>query len=36
VYPTVEQHRPKLLGGCSRAAYQKTDPDGVVAFETAL
>jgi imidazolonepropionase-like amidohydrolase len=36
VYPTVEQHRPKLLGGCSKAAYQKTDPDGVVAFETTL
>jgi imidazolonepropionase-like amidohydrolase len=36
VYPTVEQHRPKLLGGCSKTAYQKTGSEGVVAFETAL
>jgi imidazolonepropionase-like amidohydrolase len=36
VYPTIEQHRPKVLGGCSKPAYQKTRPDGAVAFETEL
>jgi imidazolonepropionase-like amidohydrolase len=37
VYPTLEQHRPKILGGCSKPAYQKTRPDdGDVAVETAL
>jgi cytosine/adenosine deaminase-related metal-dependent hydrolase len=36
VYPTVEQHRPKLLSGCSKAAYEKAGSDGVVAFGTAL
>jgi imidazolonepropionase-like amidohydrolase len=24
VYPTIEQHRPKPLGGCPKGAYQKT------------
>jgi imidazolonepropionase-like amidohydrolase len=36
VYPTVEHHRPKLMGGSSKTAYQKTGSDGIVAFETAL
>jgi hypothetical protein len=35
-YPTVEQHRPKLLGGCSKIAYRKTGSDTGLAFETAL
>jgi imidazolonepropionase-like amidohydrolase len=36
VYPTIEQRRPKLLGGCSKTAYQKTGSDSGLAFETAL
>jgi hypothetical protein len=36
VYPTVEQHRPKLMGGCSKTAYKQISSDGVVALETAL
>jgi imidazolonepropionase-like amidohydrolase len=36
VYPTIEQRRPELLGGCSKTVYQETGSDSGLTFETAL